>query len=85
LHKIYSTTEEIDEVSKGCRTAGIGCLDCKKIMIKHVVEDLAPFHEKRAALENKTEQVGEVLAAGNRQARMVAGQTMGEVREALGL
>jgi tryptophanyl-tRNA synthetase len=85
LHKIYCTAEEIAEVSKGCRTAAIGCLDCKKIMIKHVIEDLAPFREKRAQLENNPEQVEAVLKAGNRVAQVKAIETMNEVRETLGL
>ena len=54
LHKIYCTPEEIDTVSRGCRTAGIGCLDCKKIMIKHVIEELAPFREQSARSMRKT-------------------------------
>ena len=85
LHKVYSTTEEIEEVSRGCRTAGIGCLDCKKVMIKHVVAELAPIYEKRAALEKKPREVVEVLAAGNKVARQKASETMTEVREAVGL
>ena len=85
LHKVYSTTEEIEEVSRGCRTAGIGCLDCKKVMIKHVVAELAPIYEKRAALEKKPREVVEVLAAGNEVARQKASETMTEVREAVGL
>jgi tryptophanyl-tRNA synthetase len=85
LHKIYSTPEEIAEVSKGCRTATIGCLDCKKIMIKHVVEDLAPFREKRAELEKRPQEVDAVLGAGNQAARTKATETMSEVRETLGL
>ena len=85
LHKIYCTPEEIAEVSKGCRTAGIGCLDCKKIMIKHVIEELAPIREKRAQLENKPAEVEQVLAQGNDSARQTAIQTMNEVRETLGL
>jgi len=85
LHKVYSTTEEIEEVSRGCRTAGIGCLDCKKVMIKHVVAELAPIYEKRAALEKKPREVAEVLAAGDKVARQKASETMIEVREAVGL
>ena len=85
LHKVYSTTEEIEEVSVGCRTAGIGCLDCKKVMIKHVVAELAPIYEKRAALEKKPREVVEVLAAGDKVARQKASETMTEVREAVGL
>jgi tryptophanyl-tRNA synthetase len=85
LHKIYCSAEEIAGVSQGCRTAAIGCLDCKKVMIKHVIDDLAPFREKRARLENKPEEVEAVLSAGNQTAQSIATETMNEVREALGL
>ena len=85
LHKIYCTAEEIAEVSKGCRTAGIGCLECKKVMIKHVIEDLAPFREKRAHYAARPEEVEDVLRAGHDRAEKVAAATMGEVRETLGL
>jgi tryptophanyl-tRNA synthetase len=85
LHKIYCTPDEIDFVSRGCRTAGIGCLECKKVMIKHVIADLAPIREKRAALEKRPAAVEEALAAGNRVAREKAAETMEEVRAAIGL
>jgi tryptophanyl-tRNA synthetase len=85
LHKIYCTPEEIEFVSHGCRTAGIGCLECKKVMIKHVIEDLAPFREKRAQLEKRPEVIEEVLQAGHQAAQEKAGETMSEVRETLGL
>jgi tryptophanyl-tRNA synthetase len=85
LHKIYCTPDEIDYVTKGCRTAGIGCLECKKIMIKHVIEDLAPIREKRAALEREPQQLEEILARGNRAAQTVAAETMAAVRPAVGL
>jgi tryptophanyl-tRNA synthetase len=85
LHKIYCTPEEIEFVSTGCRTAGIGCLECKKVMIKHVIEDLAPFREKRAQLEETPGVVDEVLQAGHEAAQQKASETMSEVRETLGL
>lgn len=85
LHKIYCTPEEIDYVTKGCRTAGIGCLECKKIMIKHVIDDLAPFRERRSQLEKDPQQVEAVLAGGSQTARGRAEKTMAEVRGALGL
>jgi tryptophanyl-tRNA synthetase len=85
LHKIYCTPDEIDYVSRGCRTAAIGCLDCKKIMIKHVIEELAPFRDKRAQYEKDPDQVDAVLAAGNQTAQKKAAETMAEVREAVGL
>ncbi len=85
LHKIYCTPEEIAYVTKGCRTASIGCLECKKIMIKHVIDELAPIREKRAALERKPREVEAILAAGNGAAQKVAAETMAEVRPAVGL
>ena len=85
LHKIYCTVEEIEYVTKGCRTAGIGCLECKKVMIKHVVEELAPIRERRARYENKPEEVEAVLSDGSCSAKQEATKTMAEVRETLGL
>jgi len=85
LHKIYCTPDEIDYVTKGCRTASIGCLECKKIMIKHVIKELAPIQEKRAALEKKPQEVEAILAEGNRAAQQAAAETMAEVRPAVGL
>jgi tryptophanyl-tRNA synthetase len=85
LHRIYCTPEEIEYVSNGCRTAGIGCLDCKKVMIKHVVKQLEPIQARRAELEKKPDTVAAVLEDGNRKARAVAEKTMAEVRAAVGL
>jgi len=85
LHKVYCTPEEIEYVSKGCRTAGIGCLECKKVMIKHVIADLEPFRKKRAAYERRPSDVEDVLASGNRTAQEKAAETMEEVRSAVGL
>ena len=85
LHKIYCTPEEIQEVSEGCRSAGIGCLDCKKVMIRHVIDDLAPFREKKAYYENRPDDIRDVIAEGNRVAGEEAAATMSEVRAALTL
>jgi tryptophanyl-tRNA synthetase len=85
LHKIYSTPDEIDYVTKGCRTAGIGCLECKKIMIKHVIADLEPIQERRTALEKRAGYVEDVLEHGNSAAAKKAEGTMTEVRTAVGL
>jgi tryptophanyl-tRNA synthetase len=83
LHRIYCTAEEIEYVTHGCRTAGIGCLDCKKVMIKHVLADLAPIRARRAELDQRPQTVDEVLAQGNARARQVAEHTMVQVREAM--
>ena len=85
LHKIYCTPEEIESVSTGCRTAGIGCLECKKVMIKRVMADLAPVREKRSGYEKRPADVEDVLVAGIRAAQEKAAQTMAEVRDTVGL
>ena len=85
LHKIYCTPEEIQEVSEGCRSAGIGCLDCKKVMIRHVIDDLAPFREKKAYYDKRPDDIRDVITEGNRVAGEQAAATMTEVRSALTL
>jgi len=85
LHRIYCTPDEIEYVTQNCRTAGIGCLDCKKIMIKHVLAELAPIRARRAELETRAGIVEDVLADGNTRARAVAADTMVAVREAMKL
>jgi tryptophanyl-tRNA synthetase len=85
LHRLYCTPEELEYVSRGCRTADIGCLDCKKLMIKHVLDELAAFRERRVHWENHRDDVQDVLREGSRQARTIAQQTMEEVREVVGV
>jgi len=85
LHRIYCTPDEIEYVTKGCRSAGIGCLECKQVMIKHVISDLAPIRERRAALERRPQEVTAVLERGNEQAHSVAAATMRDVRDAMAL
>jgi tryptophanyl-tRNA synthetase len=85
LHRLYCTPEEIEFVSHGCRTAEIGCLDCKKVMIRHVLEDLAKFREKRTYWEQHRDEVRDVLVEGGRKARAIAVQTMTEVRDVVGV
>ena len=83
LHRIYCTPEEIETVTVGCKTAGIGCLDCKRIMIKHVLAELAPISERRAALARTPGIVADVLADGNSRAQRAAAETMVAVRGAM--
>jgi len=85
LHKIYCTPEELAFVDKGCKSASIGCLECKKIMIRHVVEDLKPIQERRREIDARPSLVDDVLADGNRRAHAVASETMRDVRAAIGL
>lgn len=85
LHKIFSQKEEIQEVAHGCRTAEIGCLDCKKILIKNVFSYLEPIWEKRAKLIDKPNQLHEIARIGSEKAMMRAEETLTAVREIMGL
>jgi tryptophanyl-tRNA synthetase len=85
LHRIYCTPEELAWVEEGCRRASIGCLECKKVMIRRVLADLEPIQERRRALEARSRGVEEVLEEGSRRARAVAAATMAEVRAAVHL
>ncbi|MBI5847535.1 MAG: tryptophan--tRNA ligase [Nitrospirae bacterium] len=85
LHKVFSTAEEQAEVAEGCRTAGIGCIDCKKVLIKNVFSVLEPIWEKRAALLADPDKLHAIAEKGNEKARKVAQETMQLVRKAMGL
>lgn len=85
LHRIFSTKEERNEVADGCRTAGIGCIECKKILIKNIFRVLEPIWQKRSELIANPKLVMEVAEKGTDKARKVAEETMHFVREAMGL
>jgi len=85
LHKVFSSKEEQDEVAVGCRTAGIGCLDCKKVLIRNLFKVLEPIWAKRAELIRNPRQLAEIADKGTEKARKAAQETMVLVREAMGL
>lgn len=85
LHKIFSTKEEQDEVAEGCRTAGIGCLDCKKVLIKNLFSVLEPIWEKRVKFLDKPEIIKEIIDAGSLKARKIASNTIAEATKAINL
>jgi tryptophanyl-tRNA synthetase len=85
LHKIFSSKEEIDEVAAGCATAGIGCIDCKKILLKNIFRVLEPIWKRRNELINSPDIVYDIVKSGSEKAKMTARETMQLVREAIGL
>ncbi|HUO76899.1 MAG TPA: tryptophan--tRNA ligase [Thermodesulfovibrionales bacterium] len=85
LHQIFSSKEEQEHVAHGCRTAGIGCIDCKKILIKNVFAVMEPIWERRNKLLHNPEIVYEILRKGTEKASRVVQETMELVREAMGL
>lgn len=84
-HKIYSSQAEIEHVAHGCRTAEIGCVDCKRILIKNVLAKLSPMRERRLQLEARMGDVHDMIRNGIETARKEAIQTMDLVRSAVGM
>jgi len=86
LQKFFNPdTAQMDEIASGCRSAGIGCVDCKKILIEHVTRYLTPIQERRRKYEGRGDELRDILNDGARRAREVAGRTMSEVYEALSM
>ncbi len=83
FHKAFSTKSTLDTVNVECRRAGIGCLDCKELLLSHLEPALAPFQERRARLQAEKARVQDVLADGARKARAEARATMERVRTAM--
>lgn len=85
LHKAFVPESKREELAAGCRTAAIGCLECKKVVIDALIEEFASFREKRSYFEKHPNIVWEIFEEGNKKAREVTQKTMAEVRQALGL
>ncbi|MCJ7452284.1 MAG: tryptophan--tRNA ligase [Steroidobacteraceae bacterium] len=85
LHKLYSTEETRRWVDEGCRSAGIGCIECKKPLIDRVVEDVTAMRQRGREFEENPDLVRGIIAEGCEKARAVAGQTLDDVKQAMGL
>lgn len=85
LHKIFSSEDEVQMVNTECRRAGIGCVDCKKMLAKNMNKHLEPFRDRRAELAKDPDYIWDVLHAGAKRASVIARDTMQGVRRAVGL
>jgi tryptophanyl-tRNA synthetase len=85
LHKVFSPESVQAEAAEGCRTAGIGCIQCKGWLADAVVAELAPIQERRRHLEKNPDEVDAILADGARRAAARAAVTMQQVRTVVGL
>jgi len=85
LHEIYSSDDRRQWVQEGCRSAGIGCLDCKQPLIDAVIAEQAEFRERARPYEEDLDLVRSIVADGCERAQELARQTMRDVREAMGL
>jgi tryptophanyl-tRNA synthetase len=85
LHKIFSDQNTMAKVNAGCRTAGIGCIECKGWAADSLLLTLGPMQERRAKYEKDPALVKEIVHAGNQRATQVAEATMEQARAALGM
>jgi tryptophanyl-tRNA synthetase len=83
LHKIFSDAETNAKVDVGCRSAGIGCIECKSWAADSLVRILSPMQERRKKYEQNPRLAWDILEAGSERARKVASATMNEVRDAM--
>ena len=69
---------------RNCRTAGIGCIDCKGVLIKNILSVMEPIWQKRAELQKDPNRIDDIIDAGNKRAREATEATMRKVRAAIG-
>ena len=83
LHKIFSSKETMAKVNEGCRSAGIGCIECKSWAADALVQLLNPMQERRKKYEENPRLAWDILEAGSQRARQSAGETMDDVRASM--
>jgi len=85
LHKIFSSKETLAKVNEGCRSAGIGCIECKGWAADALLQLLSPMQERRRKFEENPKLAWDILEAGTKRARQMSGETMDDVRAAMGM
>lgn len=85
LHKAFSPAETVAHVDRQCRSAGWGCIDCKQALHGHMMAELAPIQARAADLSAAPERLHDALSDGAAKARVVASETLGVVRETMGI
>jgi tryptophanyl-tRNA synthetase len=85
LHKIFSSKETMAKVNQGCRSAGIGCIECKDWAADALLQLLSPIQERRRKFEENPKLAWDILEAGSERARKTSGETMNDVRAAMGM
>ena len=84
-HKLVTGEGEKKEIDRDCRSAALGCVDCKKKLIRNMTAELAPFRKRRLEIAKAPEKIDKILENGNAAARKVAAVTLAEVNRAMGL
>ena len=83
LHKIFSSKETLSKVNEGCRSAGIGCIECKEWAADALVQLLNPIQDRRKKFEENPRLAWDILEAGSERARKAVAETMDDVRKAM--
>jgi tryptophanyl-tRNA synthetase len=84
-HKTFSGATMVAEVDSGCRSAELGCVDCKKMLAQNVNDSLADFRERYAEVSSQPEKAREILGDGAQRARNIAGEVLKEAKQAIGI
>lgn len=85
LHGSLTPPDQVAEIDEGCRSAKIGCGDCKQLLVTSLGRRLGPIRDKYGALESRPDEVHQVIDAGGARCRAIAAETMGEVRDRMGI
>ena len=85
LHEVYSDKQTCDWVEDGCANAKMGCIECKQPVIGAIKDELEPMQEHIAKYQADPELIKQIIHEGSEKARIVAQETMAEVRESMGI
>ncbi|NWF94350.1 MAG: tryptophan--tRNA ligase [Syntrophaceae bacterium] len=85
MHQAFSKPDEILDTERNCRTAGIGCIGCKEILFKNMIEEIGPIQTRVKEISGKPEFVTEALRSGAMRCRLIVGKVMDEVRSKIGV
>ncbi len=85
MHTAFSKQNEIDYVEKGCRKAAIGCIECKEILNKNMIEEIYPIQERVREMNEKPDYIKDILKSGASRAKAIVKEVMDEVREKIGV
>ncbi|MHB8091002.1 MAG: tryptophan--tRNA ligase [Syntrophales bacterium] len=83
LHRLYSAPAEVLEIAAACRSAAIGCIECKRRLAEAIADGMGPIHERREHYLAHPQEVREIIEDGNIRAGRIAASTLAEVREAM--
>jgi tryptophanyl-tRNA synthetase len=83
LHRVFTPSPEHQALIQGCRSAGIGCLDCKEVLLGHLIGSVKGIYDRRQELASNPRRIEEILEEGSRKARREATLTLSQVKEAM--